>query len=272
MRLPTGKPAKLASRERGVGGEPASAGLEPPGGQGVRPVRDEAGYCDLRGYAAIGDGRTVALIGPDGRIDWLPLPNLDSVIPFAALLDAEGGGYLQLQPAGSFRAQRGYLDGTNVLATTFTTGQGRVRVTDSMNTGLAGQLPWTELGRRIEGLEGHVLMRAVARPGTCLGRASPWIQDTAHGVVLRLDGLTMAVRAAGESSVQWDEQAITIDYPTSPGSQAVFGLSPPSANLSSCPTQPTLTAGSTAPPKAGGGGVPPSVTPVSTPMRSVAAP
>ncbi len=187
-------------------------------------MRDDAGYCDLRGYAAIGDGRTIALIAEDGRIDWLPLPRLDSVIPFAALLDARDGGYLQLRPAGEFSVERRYLEGTNVLATTFTTGQGRVRVTDSMNTGLAGRLPWAEVGRRIEGLEGHVLMRAVARPGTCLGRASPWIQDTAHGVVLRLDGLTMAVRSAGESNVAWDDQAITIDYQTSPGSRAVFGL------------------------------------------------
>ena len=187
-------------------------------------VRDQNGYADLRSYAAIGDGRTIGLVAADGRIDWLPLPGLDSVIPFAALLDAAGGGYLQLQPTEPFTTERSYLGRTNVLVTTFTTARGRVRVTDSLNTGIAGRLPWSELGRRIEGLDGEVPMRAVARPGTCLGRVSPWIQDTVHGVVLRLDGLTMAVRSAGEDTVGWDDKSITIDYTATAGSRAIFGL------------------------------------------------
>ena len=52
------------------------------------------GYVPLRSYGAIGDGRTVALIADDGRIDWFPVPNLDTAPVFAALLDAESGGYI----------------------------------------------------------------------------------------------------------------------------------------------------------------------------------
>ncbi len=187
-------------------------------------ARDADGYADLDRYAAIGDGRTVGLVAADGRIDWLPLPNLTSATPFAALLDAEHGGFLSLCPDEPFRTERHYVDGTNVLATEFITASGRVRVTDAMNTGVAGRLPWSELARRVEGLEGEVTLTAAARPGTCLNQASPWLQETTHGVVLRIDSLTLALRTLGEEGVEWDDRSITVTYQTSPGSRALFGL------------------------------------------------
>ena len=186
--------------------------------------RDEAGYADLRDYASIGDGRTIALIARDGCIDWMPLPNLDSVPPFAALLDAEQGGHIALAPVDEASIERRYVPGTNVLETTYTTASGRVRVTDSLNTGLAGRLPWCELGRRIDGLEGSVLLRAQVVPGTCLNTASPWVYDSVHGKVLRVDGLTMAVRTLAQESVRVTDGSITVDYRTGPGSRHLLGL------------------------------------------------
>lgn len=45
-----------------------------------------------------------------------------------------------------------------MLRTTFTTAHGVARVVDSLNTGVAGRLPWVGLARRIDGLEGSVAL------------------------------------------------------------------------------------------------------------------
>lgn len=152
------------------------------------------GSVDLRAYAALGDGRTVALVADDGRIDWFPLPMLDSAPAFAALLDAQGGGVCALQPEGDYRLTREYRQGTNVLVTTYTTADGSAVVTESLNSGVAGRLPWTELARRVEGHDGSVRMTWAVAPGHLLGTVAPWLDDTAHGPALRAGLVSMAVR------------------------------------------------------------------------------
>ena len=152
------------------------------------------GYVDLRSYAAIGDGRSVALVALDGGIDWLPIPSLDSSPVFARLLDAEHGGSIELAPVGEYTVKRRYVRDTNVLETTFTTDSGVAKVTDALITGFAGRLPWVELARRIEGVRGEVKFRWRVAPGTAFGTASPWVDDGLHGKVLRVDGLALAVR------------------------------------------------------------------------------
>jgi GH15 family glucan-1,4-alpha-glucosidase len=159
-----------------------------------KPAPRTDGYVELRSYAAIGDGRTVALVAEDGGIDWLPVPNLDSVPIFARLLDAESGGAVELAPSDPYSISRRYVPNTNVLQTTFTTATGAARVTDALVTGIAGRLPWVELARRIDGLRGTVHFRWRVAPGTALGTASPWVEETVNGKVLRVDGVTLAVR------------------------------------------------------------------------------
>jgi len=122
------------------------------------------GYAPIRSYAAIGDGRTVALVAGDGAIDWLPVPELDSPSLFCAVLDAERGGRFALAPELPFAVERRYLPDTNVLETVFSTEQGSVRVTDAMTVPAGGLGPLRELARRIEGLAGTVPMAWSVEP------------------------------------------------------------------------------------------------------------
>ncbi|GAA2236240.1 glycoside hydrolase family 15 protein [Herbiconiux moechotypicola] len=149
-------------------------------------IRTPGGYAELRDYAVIGDGRTVAAIAPDGRIDWLPLPALDTPPVIAALIDSRHGGHFALRPVGEFESRREYVPGTNVLRTTFRTLDGaEAVVTDALVTGVAGRLPWAELARRIDGVAGSIEFTWSVEPGSAFTGDPVQRIDTVHGPLLR---------------------------------------------------------------------------------------
>ncbi len=109
------------------------------------------GYLSIEDYGVIGDSRSLALVGLDGTIDWMCVPELDSPSLFAALLDPERGGRFELRPEIAFTSEQRYLERTNVLETTFHTDQGVVRVTDAMTIDNSQTAPWRELARQSRG-------------------------------------------------------------------------------------------------------------------------
>ena len=86
----------------------------------------------IHDYGIIGNGRSAALVGISGSIDWLCWPRFDSPSLFAALLDRARGGHFRISPTQPFTVQRSYAPDSNVLVTTFTTDGGEVRLTDLM--------------------------------------------------------------------------------------------------------------------------------------------
>ena len=70
---------------------------------------DDGAYPPIRELAAIGDGRTIALVSLDGTVCWLPSPSLDSATVFGSLLDSERGGRFALAPIGPSEVRRRYV-------------------------------------------------------------------------------------------------------------------------------------------------------------------
>ncbi|MHA3701788.1 glycoside hydrolase family 15 protein [Jatrophihabitans sp. YIM 134969] len=187
--------------------------------------RDAAGFVDISAYGVLGDGRSVALVAADGTVDWWAVPRLDSPPPFAALLDPDHGGRVVLRPADpSASPGRRYRPDTNLLETTWTTSTGQVVVTDCLNSGNAGRLPWTELARRVDGVDGSVAMTSVVEPGDGLGSVQPWAEDDSRGPLLHTGELVMAVRHSAGVAVDVGRTAVSGSFTVSAGERVVIAV------------------------------------------------
>jgi alpha,alpha-trehalase len=86
-------------------------------------------------YAFLSDCHTGALVAPDGGVGWLCVPRFDAPSVFGTLLDREAG-YFRLGPFGiNVPTARAYEPGTNILATTWNTGDGWLVVRDALTMG-----------------------------------------------------------------------------------------------------------------------------------------
>ncbi len=178
----------------------------------------------IEDYAAIGDGRTLALIGRDGSIDWLCLPELDSPSVLGALLDPADGGSFSLAPTVPYTATRAYVPGTNVLRTEFRTDQGTVRVTEAMTVDPAQTAPWRELVRKVEGLSGDVPMQWRLRLRFDYGsrRLEPEVRDNL--LLWRHGRLLLALRGWDAGGIEVSDREVQGGFVMQEGRSAMLVL------------------------------------------------
>jgi GH15 family glucan-1,4-alpha-glucosidase len=88
-------------------------------------------------YGFLSDCESVALVAPNGNIEWLCLPRMDSPSVFGAILDRDAGGFRVCPADVNVPAARRYIPGTMVLETAWETRMGWVIVRDALAIG-----PW----------------------------------------------------------------------------------------------------------------------------------
>jgi GH15 family glucan-1,4-alpha-glucosidase len=154
----------------------------------------------------------------------MSLPSLHAPTTFAALLDPDKGGRFTLAPAGEFDAERRYVGRTNVLETTYRAAGGAVRVTEALTLQDGGLLPWVELARRIEGIEGSVPLEWRVEPRFDWGREDPQIQR--RGDLLVADGsdVQLAVFSWDAGEVTAEENALAGSFEFAAGESALLAL------------------------------------------------
>ena len=168
-------------------------------------------------HGAIGNGRVIALVGPDTSIDWLCLPRFDSPSVFARLLDQERGGSWSFKPASdSWQTTCGYVRNTNVLRTEVDTGDGRFEMFDfapRIMEGLKVDAP-IEICRLLRPISGTPRVRVHFDPRPDYARANFEIIASGQGVQVIGGPTRLYLSTNVAAPYMQDATAIRIDRPT----------------------------------------------------------
>jgi GH15 family glucan-1,4-alpha-glucosidase len=153
----------------------------------------------IEDFALIGDLHTAALVGRDGKIEWLCVPRFDSSSAFASLVSDDSFGCWLLEPEQTVvESRRRYIGPTLVLETTLRTADGCVRLIDFMPR--RDDAP--TIVRIVEGVEGNVHMRMHLACRFSYGRLPPWTRPLGDAVTMTVGGDAMALRSSVELDVQ----------------------------------------------------------------------
>ncbi|MGI8421875.1 MAG: glycoside hydrolase family 15 protein, partial [Gaiellaceae bacterium] len=173
----------------------------------------------IEDYALIGDLQTAALVGRDGSIDWCCFPRFDSGACFAALLGDDENGRWRIAPVGAqVSSTWRYRSGTLVLETDWETETGAVRVIDFMPP--RGYAP--DIVRIVEGLHGHVDIRAELAIRFDYGSVVPWVRQVDDALLAIAGPDLLCLRTPAET--HGEDLRTVSEFRISQGERVPFAL------------------------------------------------
>jgi GH15 family glucan-1,4-alpha-glucosidase len=180
-------------------------------------------YQPIENYGIIGNLRTAALVGADGSIDWLCMPNFDSPSVFAAILDdRKGGRYVIAPTCDEIRNKQFYWPETNVLVTRFMDGDAVGEVDLFMPGGPDAEKDPHQLIRRVRVMRGKMPFRLICHPAFDYARASHRTTITSRGARFESDKLSLGL--ASSIPLRADGRGAYADFELEEGASAVFVL------------------------------------------------
>lgn len=175
----------------------------------------------IENYALIGDLHTAALVGRDGSIDWLCLDRFDSPACFAALLGDENNGRWRIAPKDEpVEIVRRYRPNTLILETDFSVADGKIRVIDFMPVGMGNP----NVVRIVQGLAGHVSVRADLTIRFDYGRLVPWVTRRRNGSLSAVVG-PHSLLLSTSAGLRGEDKSTVSEFTVSEGDTVVFTLS-----------------------------------------------
>ncbi len=181
-------------------------------GLGEAPIFKQSplmSYQPIENYGVIGNLRTAALVGLDGSIDWLCLPNFDSPSVFAAILDDKKGGRFRIAPRDlDLKRKQFYWPDTNVLVTRFYSAEGVGEVIDFMPIG--SDAPHQVI-RQVKVSRGRLAFRLECAPAFDYARGKHRVVLDEHGAHFDSDQLTLGLASHVALKVQ-DERAVIAEF------------------------------------------------------------
>ncbi|MEN0053796.1 MAG: glycoside hydrolase family 15 protein [Mucilaginibacter sp.] len=122
-------------------------------------------YQPIENYGIIGNLKTVALVSLSGSIDFMSFPRFDSPTIFAAMLDANTGGYFSIEPQmKNYKSKQLYIPGTAVLLTRFFADEGIAEIIDYMPMNKATGNSQSNIIRKVKTIRGSITYKMHCSP------------------------------------------------------------------------------------------------------------